>query len=298
MNETSIGGLRSLSPVQNRRGRWYKREDLYRDPMTGVNGAKWRQCQWLAKRASANSDILVTGASILSPQHAMVAVAAKMFGMHPIHIIGGTSVEKASRTPSVSLAMRQGAEFRAIRVGYNPALQSEVRSVARDLGAEILHYGITTGPEADHDEIRAFHDLGAGQVANLPPDLDDVIVPFGSGNSGTSVLYGMAQSKNPPKRIHLIGIGPDRRDFLRERLEICGVRDLPFEVKHHDLHGTGVVSYGQKVKWTEDGILFHPTYEAKILRWLHQNPNEVPGWTKRDNSAMLWIVGGPLPEAA
>ena len=48
--------LRALSPVEDRNGRWYKREDLYRHS-TGVNGAKWRQCQWLIQRARAESDI-------------------------------------------------------------------------------------------------------------------------------------------------------------------------------------------------------------------------------------------------
>ena len=41
-----------------------------------------------------------------------------------------------------------------------------------------------------------------------------------------------------------------------------------------------------------DGIVFHPTYEGKVIRYLN---GMEPEWWTRDDKTLLWVVGGPLP---
>jgi hypothetical protein len=287
----------TLTPCEERGGRWYKRDDLNRHP-SGVNGGKWRQCLWLVERAQAQGyRRIVSGASILSPQLPMVATAAAGAGLTCTLVIGGTTPTSAARQPGIRIAADAGAELRVIAVGYNPALQAEVRRlVEADRGREaaILHYGITLGPDASLADYRAFHNLGAQQVRALPPAVRELVVPFGSGNSGASVLYGLSQGLAPGvERVHLVGIGPNRQAWLAARLELLGADLSDLEVIHHDLHGAGIVTYGQRVRWVSDGIVLHPTYEAKVARWLEAS-DAVPAWNRPDGSVALWVVGGPL----
>ena len=289
MNPETWARAYDLSPVQCINGRWYKREDLYRHP-SGVNGGKWRQCQWLVGRM--RGDFIVTGASVLSPQHAMTAVAAEETGRRSWHVIGATTREKALRHPSIRTAAEHGAHFDVISVAYNPNLQNRVNNVAAQLAGEILHYGVTPGPETTPEGLDAFHELGARQTENLPRGLRALIVPFGSGNSAASVLLGLWRYMPPaqqPREVHLIGIGPDRQNWLGRRMAALGIRSL--QGSRLIFHQTGI-PYGQRMPYLLDGIELHPTYEGKVAHWLDAHP--VAGWEERDNDVCLWIVGAAL----
>ena len=52
-----------------------------------------------------------------------------------------------------------------------------------------MPYGISVpnsdGPEA----VGAFLRVGGEQVANLPDEIEDLVVPFGSGNTLAGILY-------------------------------------------------------------------------------------------------------------
>ena len=288
-----------LTPVENRAGRWYKREDLYTGP-GGVNGSKWRQCQFLVSRLAAqNSPGVVTAASVLSPQLAMVAIACEDAGLPVVEIVGATTPEKAGRHPSPGLAAAHGATIRSIGCAFNPNLQRAAKLFAEDTGYSVVNYGITTRADATVSEVAEFHNVGSPQVQNLPPGLSTLIVPFGSGNSATSILIGLAQHPHlMPRKIVLIGIGPSRYEWALGRveavLEFLGVEQPDFPLDYYDLHASGEVSYQQKVKFNSDGITLHPTYEGKVAEWLSRNGEVAPGWDERDNSACLWVIGSEL----
>jgi 1-aminocyclopropane-1-carboxylate deaminase/D-cysteine desulfhydrase-like pyridoxal-dependent ACC family enzyme len=286
-----------LSPVEDRRGLLYKREDTYA-LSSGVNGAKLRACQHLIQTAyQQGARRVITACSVLSPQSAMAAVTARQLGMDCTVILGGTRPDTALRHPSIRIAAAHGADFRYIGVGYNPALQKAAKAAAtRDPHAYYLRYGITTPPDTDVAGLRAFHEIAAHQTRNLPGTMRTLVVPFGSGNTGAGVLYGLYQ--RPPsalERIALIAIGPDRQDWLKQRLTALRAWPPPAPIELHDLHGTGYASYGDKMPETLDGIRLHPTYEGKVARYL--NGKRPPWWTRRDSTTCLWIVGGPLPNA-
>jgi hypothetical protein len=43
---------------------------------------------------------------------------------------------------------------------------------------------------------------------------------------------------------------------------------------------------------TMEDIVFHPTYEGKMIRWL--NLVQPEWWMRRDGTTCFWIVGGPI----
>ncbi len=278
--------------MQERDGRWYKREDLCALP-AGVNGAKLRACDHLIRQgAAAGAQRVISAASVLSPQNAMAAVLAARYGLRSLIILGGTNPRTAFQHRAVALARDHGADFDFIRVGYNPALQRRAADLtATDPSAYWLQYGITTPADASARELRAFHQIAADQVTNLPDSITTLVIPFGSGNTAAGVLLGLNQHRpRDLERIILVGIGPDRRAWLRDRFERMGV-SLP-RYRHLDLHGTGYAQYSDKMPGQADGIVLHPTYEGKVVRYLDEKAPD--WWVRRDGTTCLWIVGGPL----
>jgi hypothetical protein len=270
----------------------YKREDLCTLP-AGVNGAKLRACDHLIRQgAAAGATRVISAASVLSPQNAMASVLAQRYGLRCTVVLGGTTPRSALQHKSVRMAVDHGAELDCIRVGYNPALQKRAADLSgADPQSYWLQYGITTAPGASARELRAFHQIAADQVTNLPDTIKTLIVPFGSGNTAAGVLLGLNQHRPPAlERIVLVGIGPNRQRWLRDRFEYMGV-SLP-RYRHLDLHGSGYASYSDKMPGSADGIVLHPTYEGKVVRYLNEKAPE--WWVRRDGTTCLWIVGGPL----
>ena len=284
-----------LTPVENRGGIWYKREDLFRFG-NGVNGSKLRACHYLISKALwwGGATTVVSAASVLSPQSAMAATVANRLGMESVTVVGGTTPEKAVRHKSIALAEAEGSVLTSAPVGYNPALQAAGARIAKATpGGWQLPYGITTPPDASPADVSAFVEVGAAQVANLPGEVETIVLPFGSGNTAMGVLYGLLTGADRPglKRVVLMTIGPDRRTWLEDRLRSlgCDLRDLPVEQLH--LH-PNFAKYGDRMPETLDGIVLHPTYEGKVARYL--NLVEPRWWSARDDRTALWIVGGPL----
>jgi hypothetical protein len=66
---------------------------------------------------------------------------------------------------------------------------------------------------------------------------------------------------------------------------------VPVPLEHIALH-PHFATYGDQMHESVDGVVMHPTYEGKIVRWA--NENQPDWWAKRDDTTCLWIVGGPL----
>lgn len=284
------------TPVENRNGRWYKREDLHRNPKYGVNGAKYRACRHLMEKAvEAGARHVVSASSVLSPQAAMAGVLAEEMGLGCTLVLGATKPETAPRHISVRIAMDAGAELNLdSRVAYNPVIQKAGERLSKELGAWQLPYGITTPAGASEEDVEAFLAVGGAQVANLPDEIETLVLPFGSGNTAAGVLYGLARTKSPAqlKHIVLVGVGPDRWTWLVNRLAYVGVSmdELPL-ITHMPLHGW-FAEYGDRMPETVDGIDMHPTYEGKVVRFLNSSKAEF--WADRSGKTCLWIVGGEI----
>lgn len=283
-----------LSPINTMFGIQFKRDDLYRRE-NGVNGSKLRACEYLIDRAIRDgAKSVVSGAACISPQHAIVSTICRERGLPYVSIIGGVDAEKAVKNhKSVAIAHANGASFISRPVGFNPALQRAAKQHSEETGSYVLRYGIAIEDDASVADIKGFHSKVAEQCANV--DVDELILPFGSGNTGVGVLYGLALKSKRPKTVHLMEIGPSRRAWADDRLEALGIKrglaGLPYEVRMTTLHNTWA-KYMDRMPYKLGTIKFHPTYEGKIIKYLETHKPAV--WKKRDGSVGFWVVGGEL----
>lgn len=284
--EESLG---VLTPWENLDGIWHKREDFFA-PLGygGPNGSKMRQLIHYMNRRRAGKTHVLTGASIQSPQLSMSAIVGAHFGL-PSRQVVYSKPETVLRHTNPLVAAGFGASFEYATGPYNPILQRRVLDLKRE-DSLVVEYGITVDHKTNPvDEVRKFHEVGARQVSNMPDQVEKLIVPAGSCNSLTSALLGLSRDSKNLKTLFTIGIGPDKRGWARERLTLMGVDvdRLPFAWKHFSLHDTGYSKYTDHFKGEGfNGVSYHPTYEAKCVRWLRANG----GWTQ-DNKTGFWIVG-------
>lgn len=282
-----IDEIFDMTPVQQV-GPWLlKREDLFRPFAAPVNGSKLRQLIILLGRAYREGyRSVVTGASVLSPQVPMTAIVAEHFGMECHVILGGTREDTAFRHRGPALAREHGATFGFIPVGYNPPIQKAVGRVALERGAYQLHYGVSAPPDTTPADLYRLHYMGGRQVANLPRESFRLYMTLGSGNSLASVILGLETEKRQAE-LHLYAIGPPRFKWLENRLTI--LEDVSgLKLKHHlaaatihDLYAAGV-TYGKRVPRRWGDVVFHPTYEGKMVRAIEE-ADAPPG--------VIWIVG-------
>jgi len=300
--------LAALTPVEEWGGVWFKRDDRFAPlGIGGINGAKLRQCTWLVNRARLRGATgLISAASVKSPQLSMSAAVALHYGLPSIQVIGATTAAPAMRHENVAMAAWFGSRFAILPVAYNPNLQrgaERLKGESEQAGYYWLPYGIGSGHgDEDDAEVEAFHAVGAAQAENIPPHIETIVLPFGSGNSAASVLYGIARRPPPALReVVLVGIGPSRRDWLEERLALLesvsgvetrryGAGSAPgdFRLTHYDLHGTGWVRYQDEMPHKHAGLELHPTYEGKVFRYIAEARPELLSET-----SLFWIVGGP-----
>lgn len=283
-----------LTPVENHQGVWFKRDDLFL-PLGpgGLGGSKCRQLIWYMNRYKEGKTHVLSGASIQSPQLLMSAIIGAHYGL-PSRLVVYSKPSTVLSHPSPRIAAGFGAVFEYANGPYNPILQRKVDDLTRP-DSLVVHYGITV----DHrtyapSVVQEFHEVGAKQVENIPDEVETLIMPTGSCNSICSVILGLSRNPHGVKTLLAMEIGPDKRDWLRERLAVMGVdiTTLPFELKYITLHGD-FSKYTDHFKESFDGIQFHPVYEAKMWRWLQQNGGIVP-----DNKTLFWIVGAaPEPKA-
>ncbi|NDC48642.1 MAG: hypothetical protein EBZ61_06140 [Micrococcales bacterium] len=284
-----------LTPWQNRSGIWFKRDDHFA-PLGygGPNGSKMRQLIWYVNRYRPGRTHIVTGASIQSPQLSMSAIVGAHYGLKSRQIVySRPQTVLTHENPRIAYGF--GAEFEFANGPYNPIIQRRVADLAQETSL-VVEYGITL-PHARYsaEEVRKFHEVGANQTRNLPPEVKTLVMPAGSCNSLCSVLLGLSREPHNLEKLITVGIGPEKHAWVRERMEHIGVdiTHLPFAWKHHSLHTTGYSRYSDKFKGERfDGIDFHPTYEAKIWRWQREQ-RLIP----QDDSWGFWIVGSaPNPK--
>ena len=270
-------------------GIWFKREDYFA-PLGygGPNGSKLRQLIWYINRYRRGKDHILTGASIQSPQLSMSAIVGAHFGLPSRQVVYSTPGTVTTHD-NPRIAAGFGATFEFARGPYNPIIQRKVQDLKTSKSL-VVEYGITL----PHDqypaaEVKAFHRTGAAQVLNTPSQVKTLIVPAGSCNTLCSILLGLVAFRTSIRTLYTIGIGPDKTQWVRDRMRIMGVNpdDFPFQWKHHSLHDTGYSTYSQKFKGEEfHGIRFHPTYEAKVWRWLREHDP-----IKQDYTTGFWIIG-------
>jgi hypothetical protein len=323
--------LYELTPVEQVNGIWFKRDDYFAPLGYGfINGSKVRQGIYLFDMF-VKSGKIISSMSVHSPQHSFQAVVAKHFGVESYHIIGATKPKTAIKHENISIAAWFGAKFRIIGIAYNPALQRAVKNAVETeeqfKEAYALEYAISLNHKTNRPaDVEKFHWCGSYQTQNIPNHIENIVIPAGSCNSSTSVLYGIStkiHNHELPnlKNVYLIGIGPTKIDLIEERLEIISkeycnynIKDLfirnyvdfphkeayygnnlesfskevepLFTLHYHDLHGRGLYSYSDVEPFHYHGIEMHSRYEGKMMKYVEDNLPHLMG-----DKTLFWIVG-------
>lgn len=281
--------LDAATPWTFEQGIWFKREDFFA-PLGygGPNGSKLRQLIYYIKRFRGGKTHIVTGASVQSPQLSMSAIVGAHYGLPTTQVVY-SKPETLMRHVNPHIAIGFGANTAYAKGPYNPIIQKMVEDISMPQSL-VVEYGITMPMEKyPAEELYGFHEVGANQVDNLPPYIQRLIVPAGSCNTLTSILLGLSIDPHNVQELYTIGIGPDKREWALERLRYMGVDPARFEFrwKHYSLHETGYSTYDQKFKGERfRGIEFHPTYEAKMWRYLRKHDP-----IEQDGKTGFWIVG-------
>jgi hypothetical protein len=322
-----------LSPVENYGGLWFKREDKFA-PLGygGINGSKLRVCIWLISEAyKQGAKGIVHGAVTGSPQHPMVACIGSHFGLPVVDCIG---TKKPKEHDTLEAAAWMGASFRSFNPGYAATLNSKAAQLSKnELGGYFhLETNITLDDQINPAErIEAFHRVGSEQVKNIPDQVETMIIPAGSCNSVTGIMYGITRFRPKNlKKIVLMGIGSYGSSdpaYIQRRLNLIGsvtgekMDNLfryswnkaqpmtPYEVIHYNVNDGcgacekcrgGYCEYNDLMPYDfQEGfgekIEFHPRYESKTF---HYMKDHLPEFRQYLNDRTLYWIVGSKPDAA
>lgn len=282
----------ALTPVEQKSdGMWYKREDKFA-PMgiNGINGSKCRQLLYLFDTMPKETTTVVHATNLnSSPQTPMTAAMAKHYRYRCIQVAGGTTVESMNKKDLPLFATMFGTEYDVgVGSGFNVVIQKRVSDIIQTIpNSQTIERDITLDhklPKNDAKDVKNFHQVGAYQTKNIPEHITDLIIPFGSANSTTSVLLGLSNDKNTSiKRIHLVNVGTDKRKYMQERLDLMGADISNYELVWHDTKQP----YSKTIKGVKlDDITFHPRYEAKAIEYITREHPELI-----NTNSLFWIIG-------
>jgi 1-aminocyclopropane-1-carboxylate deaminase/D-cysteine desulfhydrase-like pyridoxal-dependent ACC family enzyme len=273
-----VRDIDALTPVEERCGLLFKRDDLYRpfEP-SFLNGGKLRQVMRLLQDCRRPG--VITAASIHSPQIPLVAGAAHHLGLHCVAVVGGTR-----DTPELEIAKQFGATIKRAASGRHRALFAEVTRLNSALDYQVISYGVVS-PAVP---LSYFMTQGQ-QAANLPDELDALVVTCGSGVSTLSILGGLWQFSKHVDELIVVATAPSRREKILNFLQTAQPSLKTFlasvKVTHVDLFGSPGFRYEQRTPYKLCGIALHPLYEGKAFRHVMRQRNCL---SKR---TLFWIIG-------
>jgi len=286
-----IDKIWDLTPVEQKSDTmFYKREDKFAPlGMNSINGSKCRQLLWLFDREK-NVDTVVHATNLnSSPQTPMTAAMAEHYGYRNIQVAGGTTFESMNKKELPLAAALHGTEYDiTVGSGFNVVIQKRVDDI---MSSHSNSFKIERDITLDHrlekntpDILREFHAIGGEQVKNIPDHIEDLIMPFGSSTSTCSILYGLSTHKPKSlKRIYLIDVGVDKREYVFERLSYMGVSPNEYEIIHRDTK----LPYSKTVPGVSiDDITFHMRYEAKCYSYVLEHLKELIRPT-----SLFWVIG-------
>ncbi len=268
-----------LTPIENISGVWFKREDKF-SPDRIHNGSKFRQLIWLFSRKSFPG--VASGAVSGSPQLPMVAACAKHYGMECHQFTG-------ARKLMALAGGKLGAVTHLCDPGYGRFCGFKAKEFAEQHGFLHIETNITTGS----DIAAAFHRVGAEQVKNLPDHIETLILPAGSRNSATSILYGLHLF--PPKSLKKIifmnihGNLKKNEEWMWKRLKVCGVGRSSYEFVTYDVFANGYTDYADWMPFSYGDLHFHGRYEGKIWNYIKDNLTVFQPYL--NEKTVFWIVG-------
>ena len=281
-----------ITPVEEYDGVYFKRDDLYRpfDPEP-LNGGKVRQCITLIKanleKIKRDYDSTVaTVTSVNSPQGIIIARVCKEFGLKCIIGVGGPGKNDNNICKEIR---RCGGEIITLSgIAYDNVLYKKLMDLKRNFF--VIKFGINV---SESTEIR---DYISNQVENIPDDLDNLVIPTGSGICAGAILYGIKKFNKKVKNIYIVQIaGYNRTDTINKIESTVPYIYLPYNK----------FPYSKKLKiFIRPDFQLDTVYESKAYHWMINSPHSDDVYkfgklTKPENcdiqigykKTLFWCVG-------
>jgi 1-aminocyclopropane-1-carboxylate deaminase/D-cysteine desulfhydrase-like pyridoxal-dependent ACC family enzyme len=285
IKEERVTSHKALTPVQNVKGLYFKRDDLFQPfDITEVNGGKCRQCYCLVEHIKDNHAGVISCCSIHSPQAPITSAVARHFGMPCTIFYGGTTKERVNSLPMPRIVLQNGATIQiASKSGRHNILYNKAREYAEARNYFVVEYGFNIIDFAD-----IMFSAVSNQVENIPDELDNLIITCGSGITTIGVILGIKKFNKKVNTLHLVCTAPSRKKLIEDAMKQHGIE---MDIVYHDLfHRKGFV-YEKGINVVYENIKLHPHYEAKAFSWLYHES----GIDIHNNKNLFWIVGS-MPE--
>lgn len=253
--------VNDITPVEEYDGVYFKRDDLYRpfDPEP-LNGGKVRQCITLIKanleKIKRDYDSTVaTVTSVNSPQGIIIARVCKEFGLKCIIGVGGPGKNNNNICQEIR---RCGAEIITLSgIAYDNVLYKKLMELNRNFF--VIKFGINV---SESTEIR---DYISNQVENIPDDLENLVIPTGSGICAGAILYGIKKFNKKVKNVYIVQIaGYNRIDTINKIESSVPYIYLPYNK----------FPYSKKLKiFIRPDFQLDTVYESKAYHWMTNFPH-------------------------
>ena len=278
-----------VTPIEFCNRIFYKRDDLY-TPFgeNHVNGGKVRQAVQLFDeihddiRDNHNGGV-VTASSVHSPQSAIIAKVAAEHGFKCIIAVGGTKPETLYNHHIMRLSRFYGADIQIVAGhGMTSAIDAGAKKKIIALnGYKLIKFAISleSNPEAIFDGV-------TDQVANIPDELDNLVIPVGSGIQFAGIVRGLKKYNKKVKRI--IGVAfCDRTKAINAHLDRFKYENFPEKVIEFDDYEIVLTKHAySKSMWEKVGDEYmDDIYEAKAHVWMKENID-----TNKEKT-LFWIIG-------
>jgi len=281
-----------ITPIELHDNVLYKRDDLYAPfGSEHVNGGKVRQAVQLFDEI--HDDILenhnggvVTASSVHSPQSAIIAKVAQSHGFKCIIAVGGTKKETLYKHHIMRLSEFYGADIEIVAGhGMTTAIDAGAKKkiIAKN-GYKLIKFAISleSNPKAIFDGV-------TDQVANIPDELDNLVIPVGSGIQFAGIIRGLKKHNKKVKRI--IGVAfCDRTKAINAHLDRFKYENFPAEVTEFDDYEIVLTKHAySKSVWEKIGDSYmDDIYEGKAHKWMRENID-----TDAEKT-LFWIIGRRL----
>jgi len=293
--------LFNLTPIDTFGYIFVKRDDYYKPfKDSDVVGGKVRQCISLIEsnldliKKEYNSTV-ATASSVHSPQGIIVSRVAKEFGLKSILAIGGPKEleETISHHKNLQIAKSLGCDIKLVtKMPYNNVLYSKLNNLEEQYGS---FFKVLFGMNIDNNP-ESIIGVTANQVLNIPKDLDNLVIPVGSGISAGGILAGLIKYNIKPKNIYMVQIaGYDRtmdinnitQKYINVKIDSIDTRygvNLSNGWKYNFIR-YNKYPYTKWLKIPELEYSLDGRYESKAWDWMINNIDY------KNEKTLFWIIG-------
>jgi len=281
--------LNELTPVQFDQDIFWKRDDYFKPfGQYHVNGGKLRHSFQIFEEMKLDRyDGVITSTSVHSPQAPAIAKVAQYYGIPCMNCVGGTNENNFKNLPLIRLSQYYGSEIKIVAKHGMPAV---IYKRTLELAEKHNYLPIEINKLQDP---RLLFEGTAHQCANLPKDLDLLVVPTAAAVRLAGILIGLQIWDINVKRIVAVCVGPPREKQLANFQQMYYNEDKGlFRTENKNLNFRRVewVSYyDQKIPYSKlfpfnvMGEPIDPLYEGKAVDWLLKH--------RSNEKTLLWCVG-------